>query len=36
MQYLERVIHETWRLYPPIPMIAKKPKKDLSLGKPII
>lgn len=32
MEYLERVMQETWRLYPPIPVIARKPSEDLPLG----
>lgn len=33
LQYLEQVIQETWRLFPPIPMIAKKTNQDVHLGK---
>lgn len=31
LHYLEQVIQETWRLYPPIPMVAKKPSTDIDL-----
>ncbi|KAF5302923.1 hypothetical protein FQA39_LY02103 [Lamprigera yunnana] len=31
LHYLEQVIQETWRLYPPIPMVAKKPMSDIQL-----
>ncbi|KAF5291228.1 hypothetical protein FQR65_LT11463 [Abscondita terminalis] len=31
LQYLEQVIQETWRLYPPIPMVARKPNCDIPL-----
>lgn len=33
LKYLDQVVHETWRLYPPIPLIAKQPTKDIELGK---
>lgn len=32
LRYLEQVIQETWRLFPPIPMIAKKTNEDVHLG----
>ncbi|KAF2894690.1 hypothetical protein ILUMI_11483 [Ignelater luminosus] len=31
LRYMEQVIQETWRLFPPIPMIAKKPTTDIQL-----
>lgn len=33
LRYLEQVIQETWRLFPPIPLIGKKPTADIELGK---
>lgn len=32
MKYLERVILEALRLYPPVPMIARKVNEDVKLG----
>lgn len=29
--YMDQVIQETWRLFPPIPMIGKKPQEDIPL-----
>lgn len=33
LQYMEQVIQETWRLFPPIPMIGRKTNQDVHLGK---
>lgn len=33
MKYLERVILESLRLYPPVPIIARKINEDVKLGK---
>lgn len=33
MKYLERVILETLRMYPPVPIIARQLKKDAQIGK---
>nr|CAH7769827.1 unnamed protein product [Callosobruchus chinensis] len=33
MKYLERVIMESLRLYPPVPIIARKVNEDVKLGK---
>ncbi|KAF5303885.1 hypothetical protein FQR65_LT18909 [Abscondita terminalis] len=36
LQYLEQVIQETWRLYPPIPILVKKASCNVPLGKKIL
>ena len=33
MKYLERVIFESLRLFPPVPAIAREIKQDLKIGK---
>lgn len=33
MKYLERVILETLRMYPPVPIIARELKRDAKIGK---
>lgn len=33
LNYLEQVIKETWRMYPPIPFIGRKSTADFKLGK---
>lgn len=32
MKYLERVIFESLRMYPPVPIIARKVNEDVKLG----
>lgn len=32
MKYLERVILESLRMYPPVPIIARKVNEDVKLG----
>lgn len=32
MKYLERVIFETFRMYPPVPAIAREVNEDVVLG----
>lgn len=32
MKYLERVILETLRMYPPVPIIARELKRDVKIG----
>jgi len=33
MKYLERVILETLRLFPPVPLIARQLNEDVKIGK---